>query len=144
MVSNIILVIEIIQRYQLLKKFYLTVPFSLFIDDHLDDSNEGMEDRNLSKKDLEDIEADSNENLALIGNNIIGDTLKAFVRIALPNIPEEGVEAIKSYLTSDEMLSRISFHIGTKDLILSKEYPPSRETYANVFKAVVGALSLRY
>ena len=56
-----------------------------------------MEDRNFSKKDLEDIEADSNENLALIGNNIIGDTLKAFVRIALPNIPEEGVEAIKSY-----------------------------------------------
>ena len=125
-------------------RFYLTVPFSLFIDDHLNDSNEGMEDRNLSKKDLEDIEADSNENLALIGNNIIGDTLKAFVRIALPNIPEEGVEAIKNYLTSDEMLSRISFHIGTKDLILSKEYPPSRETYANVFKAIVGALSLRY
>ena len=110
----------------------------------MDDSNEGMEDRNLSKKDLEDIEADSNENLALIGHNIIGDTLKAFVRMALPNIPEEGVEAIKSYLTSDEMLSRISFHIGTKDLILSKEYPPSRETYANVFKAIVGALSLRY
>ena len=55
---------------------------------------------NLSKKDLENIEADSNENLALIGHNIIGDTLKAFVRIALPNIPEEGVEAIKSYLTS--------------------------------------------
>ena len=110
----------------------------------MDDSNERMEDRNFSKKDLEDIEADSNENLALIGNNIIGDTLKAFVRIALPNIPEEGVEAIKSYLTSDEMLSRISFHIGTKDLILSKEYPPSRETYANVFKAIVGALALRY
>ena len=148
MVSNIILVIEIIERYQLWSltviQFYVTVPFSLFIDDHLDDSNEGVEDRNLSKKDLEDIEADSNENLALIGNNIIGDTLKAFVRIALPNIPEEGVEAIKSYLTSDEMLSRISFHIGTKDLILSKEYPPSRETYANVFKAIVGALSLRY
>ena len=146
MVSYIILVIEIIERYWSLTVigFKLTVPFSLFIDDHLDDSNEGMEDRNLSKKDLEDIEADSNDNLALIGNNIIGDTLKAFVRIALPNIPEEGVEAIKSYLTSDEMLSRISFHIGTKDLILSKEYPPSRETYANVFKAIVGALSLRY
>ena len=74
---------------------------------------------------------------------MIKESIQGFVRSALPYIPEEGVEEIEKYLTSDEMLSRVSYHIGTKDLILSKEYPPSRETYSDVFKAVVGALSLR-
>ena len=79
----------------------------------------------------------------MVGSNFIVKPLKAFVRTALPYIPEEGVEAITDFLTSDEMLARIAFHIGTKDLILSKKYPPSQQTYANVFRALAGALSLR-
>ena len=97
----------------------------------------------MSKKDLEEIEADSNLNFSIVGSKVIEENVKGFVRSSLPFMPEEGVEAIKDYLTSDEMLSRVAYHIGTKDLILSKEYPPSRETKADVLKAIVGALSLR-
>ena len=99
--------------------------------------------RTLNKKDLGMIEANSNQNLSIVGSELIDHTLKGFVRSALPYLPEEGVEAIKCFLTTDEMLASIAFHIGTKDLILSKEYPPSRETYANVLKSIVGGLSLR-
>ena len=98
----------------------------------------------LNKKDLEEVEADSNQNFSIVGKKIMDETLKGFIRSGLPNIPEEGVEAINEFLTNDEMLARISFHIGTKDLIHCQEYPPSRETYADVFKAIIGALSLRY
>ena len=97
----------------------------------------------LSKKDLEEIEAESNQNLSIIGKRLIEESIKGFVRKALPYIPEEGVIAITRFLMTDEMLARISFHIGTKDLILSKEYPPSRENFADVFKAIIGALSVR-
>ena len=98
----------------------------------------------LNKKDLEMIEAKSNQNLSIVGGDLIENTMKGFVRSVLPYIPEEGVEAIKRFLTTDEMLATIAFHIGTKDLIFSEEYPPSRATYANVFKSIVGALYLRY
>ena len=81
--------------------------------------------------------------LSIVGGDLIDATLKAFVRTALPYLPEEGVEAIKNFLTTEEMLAHISFHIGTKDLVLSKEYPPSRATMANVLRSLVGALSLR-
>ena len=81
--------------------------------------------------------------MSVVGHRLIQETVEGFVRKALPYIPEDGVKAITCFLTTDEMLARISFHIGTKDLILSKEYPPSRGTYADVFKAIVGALSLR-
>ena len=65
------------------------------------------------------------------------------MRCVLSYLPEEGVEAVKCFLTTEEMLANIAFHIGTKDLILCKEYPPSRTTYATVLKALVGALTLR-
>lgn len=96
----------------------------------------------LSKKELETVEANSNQSLSIVGGDLIDATLKAFVRTALPYLPEEGVDAIKNFLTTEEMLAHISFHVGTKDLILSKEYPPSRATMANVLRSLVGALSL--
>ena len=114
-----------------------------FAEKQVQSYSNGEENDILTKKDLEEIEADSNQNLTIVGNKLIQESLEGFVRKALPYIPEDGVKAIKCFLTTDEMLARISFHIGTKDLILSKEYPPSRGTYADVFKAIVGALSLR-
>ena len=116
---------------------------SIYTDDQLHTIEDQLDDAILSKKDLEEIEADSNLNFCIIGSKVIEESVKGFVRSSLPFMPEEGVEAIKDYLTSDEMLSRVAYHIGTKDLILSKEYPPSRETKADVLKAIVGALSLR-
>ena len=116
---------------------------SISSDDQFQSEDDQLDDAILSKKDLEEIEADSNLNFSIVGSKVIEENVKGFVRSSLPFMPEEGVEAIKDYLTSDEMLSRVAYHIGTKDLILSKEYPPSRETKADVLKAIVGALSLR-
>ena len=121
----------------------LSFDTSVIADDEIKSEEDLSDYAILSKKDLEEIEADSNLTYSIAGSKVIEDSIKGFVRSALPFLPEEGVEAIKNYLTSDEMLSRVSYHIGTKDLILSKEYPPSRETYADVMKAIVGALSLR-
>ena len=115
----------------------------IYSEDQFHTKEDQLDDAILSKKDLEEIEADSNLNFSIIGSKVIEESIKGFVRSSLPFMPEEGVEAIKDYLTSDEMLSRVAYHIGTKDLILSKEYPPSRETKADVLKAIVGALSLR-
>ncbi|XP_037024088.1 39S ribosomal protein L44, mitochondrial-like [Bradysia coprophila] len=52
-----------------------------------------------------------------------------------------GVRAVRDYLLSDEVLANVSRHIGTKDLILTAEFPPDKSTLANTFKAVVGALN---
>ena len=125
------------------RKIPIFIDISIYSDDQFQSEEDQLDDAILSKKDLEEIEADSNLNFCIIGSKVIEESVKGFVRSSLPFMPEEGVEAIKDYLTSDEMLSRVAYHIGTKDLILSKEYPPSRETKADVLKAIVGALSLR-
>jgi len=75
------------------------------------------------------------------GHKVINDSLCGYIRWALPYLPEEGVQAIKSYLMTDEMLAHVSFHIGTLDLILSDDYPPSSSTMREVFEAVIGALT---
>ena len=61
----------------------------------------------------------TNENLASIGRKVIGDSLRGYLRWALPYLPEEGVEAVTEFLTEDKLLAHVSFHIGTMDLILS-------------------------
>ena len=38
-------------------------------------------------------------------------------------------------------MADVSYHIGTKDLILCKEYPPSKSTHRQVLQALVGALA---
>jgi dsRNA-specific ribonuclease len=130
-------------KFDRAKPLFLTFSINVFAEEQVQSYNSGRENDLLNKKDLEEIEADSNQNLTIVGNKLIQESLEGFIRKALPYIPEDGVKAIKCFLTTDEMLARISFHIGSKDLILSKEYPPSRETYADVFNAIVGALSLR-
>ena len=62
----------------------------------------------------------TNENLAQEGSAIINQSLSAYVRWALPYLPEEGVQAVKNFLTQDQLLAHVSFHIGTLDLILTE------------------------
>ena len=38
----------------------------------------------------------------------------------LPKLPDDAVSAVVDHLTSEELLAHISFHIGTKDLVLSE------------------------
>lgn len=44
----------------------------------------------------------------------------SYVRLILPNLPQDGVSAVVNHLTTEQMLAHISFHIGTKDLVLSE------------------------
>merc|ERR1719508_380793 len=53
--------------------------------------------------------------------------LLMWLRGALPLLPEEGIIAVKSYLT--------------RELVLSEEYPPSASTLAQTLQALIGALS---
>jgi len=83
----------------------------------------------------------SNQNLAAEGSRLIDQTLSAYVRWALPYLPEEGVRAFKNFLTQDQLLAYVSFHIGTMDLVLTVDYPPSPHTMRQVFEAIIGALA---
>ena len=62
----------------------------------------------------------SNEKLAEEGKKCILDTLKVYLRTTLPYLPEEGIEAVTKFLTSEELLAHVSFHIGTLDLVLTE------------------------
>jgi large subunit ribosomal protein L44 len=82
----------------------------------------------------------SQQRLLQEGEEVLKGVVVSWLRGAFPALPEEGIQAVRDYLLSEETLANVSFHLGTKDLILSVEYPPLRETFAQTFKAVVGAL----
>lgn len=84
----------------------------------------------------------NNSQLAASGERIITDYCVAYLRAALPLLPEEGISALVEYLLSEEVMSTVGYGIGLKDLILCEEHPPSPTTMARCFKAVVGALSV--
>jgi len=83
----------------------------------------------------------SNTELSVQGAELLEKVVVGWLRGALPALPEEGVQAVSSSLLSEDSLADVSFHIGTKDLILAVEYPPLKEDYVKCLKAVVGAIS---
>ena len=80
--------------------------------------------RDLQQQDEEDdnvnYQLPTNENLSAVGRKVIDESLTSYVRWALPYLPEEGVEAVVTFLTTEQLLAHVSFHIGTMDLILSE------------------------
>nr|XP_023014770.1 39S ribosomal protein L44, mitochondrial isoform X1 [Leptinotarsa decemlineata]XP_023014772.1 39S ribosomal protein L44, mitochondrial isoform X2 [Leptinotarsa decemlineata] len=78
-------------------------------------------------------------NFALIGegDKIISTYVRAELR---KTYPEDIVNAVSDYLTSEDMLSHIASHIGLKDIILTTEFPVGKSTLSNTFKAIVAAL----
>lgn len=92
---------------------------------------------------IENVQLDlqSNEKLAEEGGKLIEKTIVSWLRTALPAFPEEGIASLADYLTSEDMLANVSFHIGTKELVLLEDYPPSAAVLAQVFKAIIGALA---
>ena len=64
----------------------------------------------------------SNERLAGIGAKFLEASLLKYTRSAFPYLPEDGVEALVKHLMTERVLSDISFHIGTKDLIMSEVF----------------------
>ncbi|XP_045601601.1 large ribosomal subunit protein mL44 [Procambarus clarkii] len=91
--------------------------------------------------DVPALDMNSNKQLAAAGEKIILDYCTKYLRASLPLLPEEGIRALVEYLSSEEVMSDIGFGIGLKDLILCQEYPPSPQTLAKSFRAVVGALN---
>ncbi len=62
----------------------------------------------------------SNSRLSELGLQVLQDNLCRYLRAALPFLPEECVGALVRYLSGVEVLSDVSFHLGTKDLIMSE------------------------
>lgn len=81
-----------------------------------------------------------NSNLAKKGEELMAEFIISYLNLSLPKLPRDGIKGIYKHLTSDKVLAKISNNLGTKDLILSSEYPPNEKLYANTFKAVIGAL----
>ncbi|GAB0094754.1 mitochondrial ribosomal protein L44 [Sergentomyia squamirostris] len=81
-----------------------------------------------------------NSNLIAKGEEILAKHLDDYINGAMPKVPLEGRIAIRKHLTSDGVLAHISSHIGTKDLILSADFPVTEVDLAKSFKAVVAAL----
>ena len=62
----------------------------------------------------------SNIQLAESGRKVIEESLRGYLRWAMPFLPEEGVDAFTHFLMQKKLLAHVSFHIGTMDLILSE------------------------
>jgi len=82
-----------------------------------------------------------NSELARSGADLLSTYVEMFISSQLPKLPSAAVRSVRDYLLSDERLAKVSQHIGTKDLLLSAEFPPNEPSLAIAFKAVVGALN---
>uniref|UniRef100_A0A7G3AC80 Large ribosomal subunit protein mL44 n=1 Tax=Lutzomyia longipalpis TaxID=7200 RepID=A0A7G3AC80_LUTLO len=81
-----------------------------------------------------------NREMVQEGDELIGRYLDQYIGSTMPKVPLEGRISIRKYLMKEENLAHISSHIGTRDLILSAEFPVKNSTLADTFKAVVAAL----
>lgn len=87
-----------------------------------------------------DIQMEHNYKLAEKGERISKEYVEAFVQHSFPKVPNEGINAIVGYLLSTEVLAHIALNLGMKELLLDAEYPPSNQSMAQSFLAVIGAL----
>ncbi|XP_037091848.1 39S ribosomal protein L44, mitochondrial-like [Pollicipes pollicipes] len=93
---------------------------------------------------LPDPEAESTEDnsaLAVRGRELMTSYVAGWLRAALPRVPEEGVQAVTSYLTSRSQLHDLASGIGLRDIVLSEEYPPSEEALVRCLCAWLAALA---
>lgn len=86
------------------------------------------------------IQLTDNSQLVKKGEKIMEEYITAYLTYSLPKFPQEGIKAIYGYLTSMKFLARVSSGIGTKDLILSANFPVKRNVKAATFLAIVGAV----
>ncbi|KAL0267102.1 UNVERIFIED_CONTAM: hypothetical protein PYX00_009455 [Menopon gallinae] len=92
---------------------------------------------------VENAEANMNDNeyLSEVGQKVISDLVWNYFAHFLPRLPLEGIQGVHDHLTSVETLEHISRNLGTEYIILSADYPPTAETHAKTFQAIVGALA---
>ncbi|KAF4527134.1 hypothetical protein B566_EDAN007232 [Ephemera danica] len=113
---------------------------ALTSEDYLKQQRE--EQAKLGIEDSSPIEDRHNTTLAKEGRQLMSRYITGYLRHILNKLPEDGIEAIHSFLMSEPVLANISKLIGTKDLILTPDEPePSPSTYATCLCALVGALA---
>jgi large subunit ribosomal protein L44 len=81
-----------------------------------------------------------NSRLIKKGEELMTEFIITYLNLSLPKFPRDGIKAIYKHLVSEETLAHVSSHLGTKDLILSADYPVPSKTLASNLKAVIGAL----
>ncbi|XP_063229679.1 large ribosomal subunit protein mL44 isoform X2 [Bacillus rossius redtenbacheri] len=81
-----------------------------------------------------------NRPLVEAGERLVSDTVRRCLRASLPHAPEECISCAHSHLMSEDVLAKVSSGIGTRDLVLSADFPPEPATLVRSLKAVVGAL----
>ena len=82
-----------------------------------------------------------NSELAVKGEKIIKTVLTRWLRTAYPLLPEEMITEVRQFLTTEQMLAEVGFHIGLREIVLSEEYPPSATTLKQSLTAVIAALA---
>lgn len=92
---------------------------------------------NINNQDQENKILDNKE-LIKEGNDIIIQFLKE----EFQNYPDDVINSLIKYLTSDDMLSHVAKHLGLTDLVFTSEFPVDKSTLADTFKAVICALKL--
>lgn len=90
--------------------------------------------------DVNEIALSDNRQLAETGRAIATEYVLAFLKYHLPRLPAAGIATVADFLLSVEKLAHIATNLGTKDLIMAQEYPPSNESLATTLLACVGAL----
>nr|CAI5862016.1 unnamed protein product [Callosobruchus analis] len=78
-----------------------------------------------------------NHELIHEGEKIILKTIKEEYK---KHYPEDIVNAVCNYLTTEEILGSLGRDMGLKDIVLTNEFPVETKTLSDVFKAVVAAL----
>lgn len=81
-----------------------------------------------------------NSNLVQKGDELLTEFIITYLNVSLPKFPREGVKAVYNHLVSEEVLAKVSSHLGTKELILAAKYPPPPAVLVKSLKAVIGAL----
>jgi len=100
----------------------------------------------LEKKKQEDLGVEvteamkDNSSLAQDGRQIILQSLTSWLRESYDKLPEEMIQDILHYLTSDQVMAEVGFHIGLREVVLSEEYPPSAASLRTCLQALIGAL----
>ncbi|CAG9559143.1 unnamed protein product [Danaus chrysippus] len=95
----------------------------------------------MKQKELEiDLKMKDNRELAEEGRKFMQEYIQLYLETVLHKLPAEGIMCIRNHLISEKVLSNVSFHLGTKDIILAAEYPVDNSILAQTFEALVGAL----
>lgn len=95
---------------------------------------------NQAKLNLPHVEVKTNTELCHSGEQLLDQNIRPYLRHIFNRCPEDGIDQMTQYLTSNETLADIAKWIGCKEIVLTEAYPPSEEAMANTVRALVGGI----